>query len=300
MNNTMDRPVVPEDEFLGICADSHQRRIHYQRMVQGYYERVTTAYRQFWGDSYHFALFQGGESREAAIAATERRIAQDGGFAPGMKVLDLGCGIGGPALNIAQISGAEVTGVDLLAEHVRIANERAYRAGLGSQVSFVLGDALRLPFATASFDHVYSFEAGCHTPDKERLCRECARVLKPGGRFLGLDWMHADNLAAEQTAELIEPICQHCALPALVSPSEFGRSLEMAGFQVLVAKDASAEAGILRNWEPLAPAAFAAMRETCERTGSNGIELISCGGWTLLRAAVEGAFVIGYWHAVKV
>jgi SAM-dependent methyltransferase len=268
-------------------------------MVHGYYERVTSTYREFWGDSYHFALFQGGESREAAIVATEHRIAQDGGFAPGMKVLDVGCGIGGPALNIARISGAEVIGVDLLSEHVRIADARARSAGLAHQVSFLRGDALDLPFAAATFDCAYSFEAGCHIPDKLGFCKECARILRPGGLFLGLDWMRADGLSAAQVATLIEPICRSSAVPELVSPSEFRSELEQAGFQVLVVKDASADAGIVRNWEPLTHEAFAAMRESSRRTDRRSIEMISYSGLALFRAAVEGAFIIGNWRAVK-
>ena len=78
-----------------------------------------------------------------------------------MRILDVGCGVGGPALTIAAHTGAHVTGVDLVSGRVAIAMERA-----SDPTDFVVGDMLDLPFDDNSFDGAYSFEAICHVPTR--------------------------------------------------------------------------------------------------------------------------------------
>ena len=197
-------------------------------MVRAYYDRVTDTYRARWSESFHFAVFKGAEPLEEAMLATEHAIADEGGFRPGMRMLDVGCGVGGPALNIAEHSGALVTGVNIVEKHIAIARERAITRGLANRTEFVVGDGMNLAFADASFDAVYVFEAGCHMPDKGRFYRECARVLRPGGVFLGTEWLKKPGLSAEQETAIIEPICRLFCLPDLISLPELDRFLRDA------------------------------------------------------------------------
>lgn len=101
----------------------------------------------------------------------------------GQLVLDLGCGIGGPARWLASQRGCQVIGLDLTEVYCRTAKELSARVRLERQTRFVCANALHLPFAEARFDLVWTQHAAMNIADKARLYREIARVLKPGGRF---------------------------------------------------------------------------------------------------------------------
>lgn len=103
------------------------------------------------------------------------------------KVLDVGCGLGGPSRMLADEYGCQVTGIDLSNEYVRTANELSKLVHLDHKTSFVQGDATHLPFPDSSFDVVWTQHVQMNIPDKEKLYSEVARVLKPGGHFLFYD-----------------------------------------------------------------------------------------------------------------
>ena len=110
-------------------------------------------------------------------------LARQAGLQPGLAVLDVGSGLGGPARTLATEFGCRVTGLDLTAEFVRTATMLSERVGLGEQVSFQQGNALELPFPAASFDVVWTEQFAMHVADKERLYQQFHRVLRPSGRF---------------------------------------------------------------------------------------------------------------------
>src|SRR3954468_22083379 len=87
---------------------------------------------------------------------------------PGVRVLDVGSGIGGAAFHLAREYGAIVTGVDLSPEMVAIAQESARASAAAESVTFLLADVLTAPFA-GKFDVVWSRDALMHIPDKPRL-----------------------------------------------------------------------------------------------------------------------------------
>src|SRR5260370_1296930 len=110
-------------------------------------------------------------------------IAEAMRIAPGMHLLDVGCGIGGPARDFATHRGVRVTGIDLTPELIDAARALTARLHLNDHVSFECGSALRMPFADASFDGAYIFHVGMNIGEKGRLFGEVRRVLKPGGVF---------------------------------------------------------------------------------------------------------------------
>jgi SAM-dependent methyltransferase len=167
--------------------------------VRSHYEALGALYRAAWGDSLHFAVFQADEERAQAVTATERMLADEAGMRSGQSVLDVGCGTGGPAIAIAAYAGVHVTGIDLVPGHVDRAREGAAEQGFGARTEFVEGDATELPFADASFDHVYAIESAYHAGDKARFYSECARVLRPGGSFVGTDWVRGEPASTAAT-----------------------------------------------------------------------------------------------------
>jgi len=121
--------------------------------------------------------FHGGQ-RPATV-----RLAELVGFTGTERVLDVGSGLGGPSRYLAWHYGCRVSGVDLTAEFVRIAEMLTRLTGLTDKADFRQGNALKLPFEDMSFDVVWSQNAAMNIADRDRLYREMGRVLKPGGKL---------------------------------------------------------------------------------------------------------------------
>lgn len=290
---------MDDTEFQQVIHSPQQRQARYQTMVPAYFERVTDTYRDKWSDSFHFALFRGDESLHDALLATEKQIADEGKFGPGQRVLDIGCGVGGPALTIAAHSGAHITGVSITPRQIEIARQRAAERGLEKLTQFEVADAMALPFADGSFDAAYVFDASCHMPDKAAFCRETARILRPGGTFLGLDWFKKDGLSRDEEERYIEPICSCHSVPNLSGLTEFGGYLTNAGLTVQLLEDVAPKTKLGRNWELVDTLTVRTIRGLVPWLIPPTMRMLIDGGLALGKAARVGAFVIGHWIAHK-
>lgn len=112
-----------------------------------------------------------------------RELARIAGIKPGTRVLDLGCGVGGPARTLAAEFDCTVVGVDITDAYCRAARQLTAMLDMGSAVSFLCADALDLPLADASFDAVWSQNVWMNIEDKARFLQQVTRVLRPGGLF---------------------------------------------------------------------------------------------------------------------
>lgn len=129
-------------------------------------------------------------------------LAAAAGFGPGHLVLDVCSGMGGPARYLAQRIGCRVVGLDFTESRHLGAQRLTELARLEQLVSFRHGNALDMPFETASFDAVIGQEAWCHVPDKPRLIAECARVVKPGGVIAFTDILKRETLTDAEFQQL--------------------------------------------------------------------------------------------------
>jgi 2-polyprenyl-3-methyl-5-hydroxy-6-metoxy-1,4-benzoquinol methylase len=104
---------------------------------------------------------------------------------PGKRLLDVGCGAGGPALRMASKTSCSVTGIDMHRSAIRTANALAAEMGLDQQAEFRIGDAMRrLSYSEGTFDAITCIDAINHLPDRQPLITDWCRILKPGGRLL--------------------------------------------------------------------------------------------------------------------
>ena len=123
-----------------------------------------------------------GDSFHPGGAALTDRLAELLGVSAGQHVLDVAAGPGTSALRIASGTGARVHGVDLSADLVAAATERARSSGMAERVTFGVGDAEHLPVGDDSVDAVVCECALCIFPGRADAVREMARVVRPGGR----------------------------------------------------------------------------------------------------------------------
>jgi SAM-dependent methyltransferase len=289
-------PELTDDQLLAALSQPARRTTEYRQLVPEYYLRVTDSFRATWGDSFHFGLFEPGDTQQDAVHATERWLARAAALRPGERALDVGCGLGGPALTVARATGAHVTGVDITPRHVEIAAQRAADAGLDTLVEFLVADGMALPFADASFDAVYLSEAGCHMPDWERFAAGCARVLRPGRRFVGIDWGCSEDPSCQGADGAVEKICRAHAIPRLRSLPEVRAGLEAAGLRVDLLEDASRNGQILRNRTTLRVIAPHGLPDSASLTAWR---LLALGGEGIREAAARGDFILSRWLATK-
>jgi ubiquinone/menaquinone biosynthesis C-methylase UbiE len=165
------------------------------------------------------------------------RLAQLAGVSGAEDVLDVGCGIGGPSRFLAKEFGCRVTGLDLTAEFIEVANMLARRTGLAGKVTYRQGNALDLPFPDASFDLVWSQNAAMNIADRDRLYAEMRRVLRSAGRLA------IQDVAAGPGGEPYYPTpwAKDKNISFLSAPEVTRQKLERAGFRVLAWHDPTRE-----------------------------------------------------------
>jgi len=165
-----------------------------------------------------------------------REFARDLDVSDGLRLIDIGSGLGGPARYIASTYGCAVTGVDLTDEFVKVANVLTERCGMAAQVSFRQASALALPFADQSFDRATLIHVGMNIEDKARLFAEARRVLKPGGRFGLYEVMQMRDGALPYPM----PWAMTPETSFVRSPETYRQLLKEAGFTVESEQDRSA------------------------------------------------------------
>jgi SAM-dependent methyltransferase len=153
------------------------------------------------------------------------------GITAEMSVLDVGCGIGGPARLLAALYGCRVTGVDLSEPFVDAARYLTERTGQSGEVSFQTASALELPF-DGGFDVVLLQHVAMNIADRARLYREIRRVLKSGGRFATFD-------AVSMGTELHYPLpwARTPETSFLLTAGATREAIELAGFRTLTCRD---------------------------------------------------------------
>jgi sterol 24-C-methyltransferase len=173
----------------------------------------------------------------------EKKMSQDRSISKGSKVLDIGCGRGRIASHVATLTKADVTGMNIDTVQLESARRFALGNGLSDRCQFKLADLneLPLPFPDNSFDAVYEVGVFTYSKDLSKLFKEIHRILKPGGKFSGLDWVRLPNYnpADPHHADLmrrIKPLVGAIGTPSI---EEFAGGLENAGFKMLINENAS-------------------------------------------------------------
>lgn len=200
------------------------------QQIQQFYDASSGLWEQVWGEHMHHGYYgsSGNEKKDRRQAQIDliEELLNWAGVQQAQNILDVGCGIGGSSLYLAQKFNATATGITLSPVQAARAGERAAVAGLSTKTQFQVADALNIPFADDSFDLVWALESGEHMPDKTKFMQECYRVLKPGGMLIMVTWCHrptdgaAGPLTTDEQKHLADIYRVYC-LPYVISLPEY-------------------------------------------------------------------------------
>ncbi len=175
-------------------------------------------------DQYHY---HGTAAVDEAIGAL--------GLKPGMRVLDVGAGLGGPARYMAERAGVHVTALELQEDLSDIAEGLTRRCGLSAQVSHACGNVL--DGIDGSYDAIISMLCFLHIPDRTRLFQVCRAALRPGGRMYVEDYGQARSPSPSEAAALAHKV--QC--PYLPPTEQYRADLFAAGFSDVAMEDVTAD-----------------------------------------------------------
>jgi SAM-dependent methyltransferase len=161
-------------------------------------------------------------------------------------VLEIGCGSGGYALQVAGAVGCRVTGVDVNESGIRNGNSLAHARNLSDQVIFEHCDvSKKLPFPDEGFDAVFANDVMCHIPGRPAVLQEVFRVLKPSGRFLFSDALVVGGEVSHQEIATRSSIGYYIFTP----PGHNERLIDEAGFGLSEVRDTTENAALIaRRW----------------------------------------------------
>ncbi|MEO0408582.1 MAG: methyltransferase domain-containing protein [Cyanobacteria bacterium P01_A01_bin.135] len=220
-----------------------------QEDIKTFYDSSSALWERIWGEHMHHGYYgpsgqQQKDRYQAQIDLIEALLSW-GGVTQSQSLVDVGCGIGGSTLYLAEKLGATAVGITLSPVQANRAQQRAEEKKLEEKelaARFEVADALAMPFPDQSFDLVWSLESGEHMPDKAQFVAECYRVLKPGGTFLMAAWCHRPTedphppLTAAEQAHLDELYQVYC-LPYIISLPGFAAIARDVGFQAVATED---------------------------------------------------------------
>ncbi len=233
-------PVLPfGNEDIRAAAPGSGAR-HRQR-VGAYYDWSTPDYITDLGPTFQAGLLHvDGEERGEA---SNRWLARRAGITGGMRVLDAGCGVGQPAIDIARLfSGVEVDGVTISEVQVRIARERVAQQGLSDRIRIHHHDYHTLPFEDGTFDRAVFFESMGYSDDPLQAIREVLRVLRPGGVLYVKDFFRPEGrLNALQQRDL--DAFDRIYLYRTRGMKQISDLMIRVGFKDVIANDLSASVG---------------------------------------------------------
>ncbi len=155
-----------------------------------------------------------------------RKLAEWADLKPGTRILDIGCGIGGPARTLADEFNCDVTGLDIMEEYCKAAQSLTRRVGLADRVRFQHGGVADMDFDAETFDAIWSQHTTMNIQDKEVLFREIHRVLIPDGRFI----FHEVCAGQNQPIHFPVPWAHEAALNFLIPPGALREILRDQGF----------------------------------------------------------------------
>jgi len=209
--------------------------------VRSYYDRTTELYLRHLGTTLQAGVLSWRHGASGATQFPKHNLffAERAGIRRGARILDAGCGVCGPSIDIASgIDDVCFDCVTISPVQASIAKQNVDHRGLRSRVRVQVGDYHHLPFQDDFFDSAVFFESACYSYDQGALFQEVRRVLTPAGRLYVKDVFVEDGVLSAAQAEELDQInsVYACRLTTLRATAEAVRS---AGFRYIESADLS-------------------------------------------------------------
>ena len=219
--------------------------------VKDYYDLCSGFMVWGWGESLHFAPLTPHESLEESKVRHQRVMISELELQPGMTVVDVGCGVGGPMRRVVREAGVRVVGININEIQLEEAKRLNAEAGLDHMVDFETCSFMDMSaIEEATFDRGYAMESTCHAPDKQRSFAEIFRVLKPGALFWGQEMCLTDKFDPKDDRHraIRQDLMRGIALKEIATFGEVNHALEAAGFRVMEGMDRDVQEGPSTPW----------------------------------------------------
>jgi cyclopropane fatty-acyl-phospholipid synthase-like methyltransferase len=216
---------------------------HYDTGMREMFAAVSDLYARYWGEFFHFTIFDNGEqSWEQAIQKTHQRYMDDIRLGSTRRVIELACGRGGFSNILAQNTQGDVLGVDIAA--AQLAHARRYER---PNLRFEQHDIMHIDELGETFDAVVLMDAACYLPDKAEAVSKISRIMRPGARFLLIEWCKREGLNRFQEELVLQPFMDYWAVPGLETMAAYKKYFIRAGLTNLKMEDLTPK--VRRNWE---------------------------------------------------
>lgn len=179
-----------------------------------------------------------GEQIHVAGFKSSKALADKAGIQKGWKGIDLGSALGAGCRFLVKNCGVAMCGLDGTETMHRKAQERARAEGLADKIECRLGDVTAIPWPDSTFDFVWGEDAWCYVVDKEKLVKEGARVLKPGGVMAFTDWIEGPKRLSDEEARRINTFMK---FPYMESLEGYKTLFQKAGLKLISAEDLTPE-----------------------------------------------------------
>ncbi len=202
--------------------------------VRAVYDAHSATFLEYAGSTFQSGLLRVGDAGQEDPRAHNLELARRAGLKDGDRLLDCGCGVGGPALDVAEAyPGVTVHGLTISPEQVRLARGLANDRGLADRVTFQVADYHELPFPDTSFDLVWYLESAEYSWAPDTLFSEAFRLLRPGGRLFQKGLFRREGLIEGAPLEHLREIEEVWGVTAgLPAPSETWGAIARAGFTI--------------------------------------------------------------------
>jgi tocopherol O-methyltransferase len=258
--------------------------------IREHYDQLSPLYRTFWGEHIHHGFWRGSETAAEAQVNLTRELARRAQLAPGDRVLDVGCGLGGSALLLAKEYGCRVEGISISPKQVATATHEAAQRDLQDRATFAVQDANQLEAGGPAYDVVWTIECSEHLFDKARFVSTGARLLKPGGRLAICAWLAGEDLDAERR-RLVQEVCRGMLCPSLGTMADYTGWMRAGGLEVLSAADVTKN--VSRTWDLCLPVLNFPLVKTLLAVGSPRLHDFASSFTSIAEAYRTGAMAYG-------